>query len=54
MKINIGGYNYFDTQEEAQRSRRIGEVTAHEGGLGWYNYNVQEYKNNPRKRLFGF
>lgn len=54
MKTTIGGYDYFDNEIEANNNRKTGEVTAYEGGLGWYNYNVEEYKRNPRKRLFGF
>lgn len=54
MKTDIGGYTYYSTRGEASSKRKSGEVTAHEGGLGWYNYNVEEYLKNPRKKIFGF
>ena len=54
MKTTIGGYDYYNNKKEAEQNKKLGEVTSYEGGLGWYNYNIKEYKNNPRKRIFGF
>jgi len=53
--IMIGGYRYFDTEEEAKKSTRTdNDIVDYEIGLGWYSYNKEEYARNPRKRLFGF
>jgi len=53
--IEIGGYRYFDTEEEAQKSTKSNDdIVDYEIGLGWYSYSKKEYENNPRKRLFGF
>lgn len=54
MKTNIGGYTYSNKKEEIIKTLKPGEVLAYEMGLGWYKYNKEEYKHNPRKRLFGF
>ena len=54
MRTTIGGYDYYTTKQEASKNKRYNEITAYEGGLGWYNYNPEEYKSNPRKRIFGF
>ena len=55
MKQRIGGYNYYSTAKEAEVDlKRKDDIVAFEGGLGWYVYNTTEYRNNPRKRIFGF
>lgn len=53
MKQTIGGYDYYTTKSQAASHRKKGEVTNHESGLGFYNYNVAEYARSPLKRLFG-
>jgi len=51
----IGGYRYFDLEEEAIKAVKSNDdIVDYEGGLGWYIYSKKEYTANPRKRLFGF
>ena len=53
--IEIGGYTYYETEEEAKKTvKSTDDVVAYEGGLGWYVYSKSEYARNPRKKLFGF
>ena len=55
MKISIGGYDYFSSKQEAEATvKSDDDVVNHEGGLGWYIYSRKEYRNIPRKRIFGF
>ena len=55
MKQEIGGYTYYSTKEEAKQNiKSKDDVLAYEGGLGWYLHSKKEYKQNPRKKLFGF
>ena len=52
---NIGGYTYYSTKKEAVKHvKSDDDNVAFEGGLGWYLHSKKEYKNNPRKRIFGF
>jgi len=51
----IGGYTYYTTEKEARASVRTSDDNvAYEGGLGWYVHSKKEYKNNIRKKIFGF
>lgn len=55
VKQRIGGYDYYSTREEAEKTVKTSDDNvAYEGGLGWYVHSIKEYKNNPRKRIFGF
>lgn len=55
VSITIGGYRYFESEDEAVKAKRSDDdIVDYEAGLGWYIYSKREYKNNPRKRLFGF
>jgi len=55
MSQDIGGYTYYSTKREAQSQvKSSDDNVAWEGGLGWYIHSKKEYKNNARKRIFGF
>ena len=55
MKLEVGGYTYYSTKKEATKEvKSSDDVVAYEGGLGWYTHSKKEYKNNARKRIFGF
>ena len=55
MRTRIAGYDYYPTKNEAEKTVKTNDDNvAFEIGLGWYVHSKKEYKQNSRKRLFGF